>query len=83
MTEPTLDTLIAHSDHGEGPQTLRAQMDGVVRRAAVFADAFGSTPFARWLGWWHDAGRKTASPTALRSMKSPIFPSDREVMLWS
>lgn len=57
MSTPTLDSLIAHSDHGNGPQTLREHMAGVTRRATAFAEVFGGAPFAHWLGWWHDAGK--------------------------
>lgn len=57
MSQPSLDTLIGHSDHGNGPQTLREHLSGVARRAEAFAASIGGAPFARWLGWWHDAGK--------------------------
>ena len=57
MTSPTLDTLLARSDQGDGPQSLRNHLEGVARRAEAFAGVFGSAPFARWLGYWHDAGK--------------------------
>lgn len=57
MLEPTLDTLLARSDKGDGPQTLRSHLEGVAQRAETFAAAFGGAPFGRWLGYWHDAGK--------------------------
>ena len=56
---PALSDLIAHSapDDGGDPQPLEDHLRGVADRAARFAEAFDSQDFARWLGWWHDAGK--------------------------
>jgi CRISPR-associated endonuclease/helicase Cas3 len=59
MPDTKLSDLIAHSapEDGGEPQSLDDHLRGVARRAAGFAEAFESEPFARWLGWWHDAGK--------------------------
>lgn len=59
MTEPTLHDLIAHSapEDGGTPQTLYDHAKNVAEMAAEFAAPFDSEVFARWLGWWHDAGK--------------------------
>jgi CRISPR-associated endonuclease/helicase Cas3 len=59
MPDTKLSDLIAHSapEDGGEPQSLDDHLRGVARRAAGFAEAFESDPFARWLGWWHDAGK--------------------------
>ena len=58
--------FIAHSPAQDGgpPQPLFREASGVEAHAAAvarmagdFAEAFGSGPLARWLGWWHDAGK--------------------------
>lgn len=55
----TLRDLIAHSAPEEGgpPQTLYDHAKNVAEMAAEFAAPFDSEAFARWLGWWHDAGK--------------------------
>lgn len=59
MAEQSLFQLIAHSAPEEGgePQSLYDHAENVAEMAADFAGAFGSAPFAAWLGWWHDAGK--------------------------
>ncbi len=58
---PALDTLIAHSEGADGkPQPLREHLKNVAMLAAEFAAPFESEAFARWLGWWHDAGKAAA-----------------------
>lgn len=55
----TLRDLIAHSAPEEGgePQTLYDHANNVAEMAAAFAAPFESSAIARWLGWWHDAGK--------------------------
>ena len=49
---------IAHSNGPDGvPQLLLDHLANVAGRAAAFASPFGSTVFAEWAGWWHDAGK--------------------------
>jgi len=58
----TLHDLIAHSepDAGGEPQSLHDHAQNVAEMAASFASAFDSEVPARWLGWWHDAGKADA-----------------------
>lgn len=55
----SLHDLIAHSapDKGGDPQSLYDHSRNVAEMAARFAAPFGSEEIARWLGWWHDAGK--------------------------
>ncbi len=55
----SLRDLIAHSAPEEGgePQSLYDHSNNVAEMAAGFAAPFDSEPIARWLGWWHDAGK--------------------------
>lgn len=58
MTGPTLHDLIAHSaPEGGTPQSLYCHAKNVAEMAATFAAPFDSEAIARWLGWWHDAGK--------------------------
>ena len=58
----SLRDLIAHSAPEEGgePQSLYDHANNVAEIAAGFAASFGSEEIARWLGWWHDAGKADA-----------------------
>ncbi len=59
---PSLHNLIAHSapkDGGEA-QSLYEHANNVAEMAADFAAPFDSETIARWLGWWHDAGKADA-----------------------
>jgi len=55
----SLHDLIAHSapDAGGDPQSLYCHARNVAEMAADFAAPFNSEVIARWLGWWHDAGK--------------------------
>ncbi len=55
----SLRDLIAHSAPEEGgtPQSLYCHAKNVAEMAAEFAAPFDSEEIARWLGWWHDAGK--------------------------
>lgn len=55
----SLHDLIAHSapDDGGEPQSLYCHAKNVAEMAADFAAPFDSEEIARWLGWWHDAGK--------------------------
>ncbi len=55
----TLRDLIAHSapEDGGEPQSLYDHAHNVAEMAADFAAPFNSEEVARWLGWWHDAGK--------------------------
>ena len=58
----TLRDLIAHSapeDRGDS-QSLYDHAENVAEMAADFAAPFDSEEIARWLGWWHDAGKADA-----------------------
>jgi CRISPR-associated endonuclease/helicase Cas3 len=59
----SLRDLIAHSAPEEGgePQSFYDHANNVAEIAAGFAASFGSEEIARWLGWWHDAGKADAS----------------------
>jgi len=58
----SLRDLIAHSapEGGGEPQSLYDHARNVAEMAASFASAFNSEVPARWLGWWHDAGKADA-----------------------
>ncbi|MFB6231196.1 MAG: CRISPR-associated helicase Cas3' [Salinibacter sp.] len=55
----SLHDLIAHSapEDGGEPQSLYCHARNVAGMAAEFAAPFESETIARWLGWWHDAGK--------------------------
>lgn len=54
----SLHDLIAHSaPEGGKPQSMYDHLKNVADLAGSFADPFDSAIFARWLGWWHDAGK--------------------------
>lgn len=55
----SLKDLIAHSapELGGEPQSLYDHAKNVAELAAQFAASFQSEDIARWLGWWHDAGK--------------------------
>ena len=55
----TLRDLIAHSapEDGGDSQSLYDHAEHVAEMAADFAAPFDSEEIARWLGWWHDAGK--------------------------
>ena len=56
---PTLSDLVAHSapEGGGEEQSLEDHLRGVAEKAAGFAEALDAAEVARWLGWWHDAGK--------------------------
>jgi CRISPR-associated endonuclease/helicase Cas3 len=58
----SLHDLIAHSapEDGGEPQSLYCHARNVAEMAAAFAAPFDSEEIARWLGWWHDAGKADA-----------------------
>ena len=58
----TLHDLIAHSaaEDGGDSQSLYDHAEHVAEMAADFAAPFDSEEIARWLGWWHDAGKADA-----------------------
>lgn len=58
----TLRDLVAHSapEGGGRPQSLHAHARNVAEMAGDFARLFDSEEIARWLGWWHDAGKADA-----------------------
>ena len=59
-SKPTkLKELIAHSapEEGGAPQSLYDHAKNVAEMAGEFAEPFDSSEVARWLGWWHDAGK--------------------------
>jgi CRISPR-associated endonuclease/helicase Cas3 len=58
----SLHDLIAHSapEGGGEPQSLYDHARNVAEMAAEFAAPFDSETIARWLGWWHDAGKADA-----------------------
>ncbi len=56
----TLHECVGHSaDPPEQPntQSLHDHAKNVAELAAGFAAPFGGAACARWLGWWHDAGK--------------------------
>ena len=54
----SLHNLIAHSaPKGGEVQSLYDHAKNVAEMAAEFAAPFDSSEIARWLGWWHDAGK--------------------------
>jgi len=54
----SLHDLIAHSaPDGGTPQSLYDHAKEVADMAATFAAPCDSQEIARWLGWWHDAGK--------------------------
>jgi CRISPR-associated endonuclease/helicase Cas3 len=59
MMADTLHDLIAHSapEDGGDSQSLCDHAENVAEMAADFAAPFDSEEIARWLGWWHDAGK--------------------------
>jgi CRISPR-associated endonuclease/helicase Cas3 len=53
-----LSELIARSENEQGEkQYLEGHLRGVAEKAAGFAEALDAAEVARWLGWWHDAGK--------------------------
>lgn len=58
----SLHDLIAHSapESGGEAQSLYDHSQNVAEMAARFAAPFESATVARWLGWWHDAGKADA-----------------------
>lgn len=59
MTDQALSDLIAHSPPEDGGefQSLYDHAKNVAEMASGFAAPFGAEKMARWLGWWHDAGK--------------------------
>lgn len=71
--------LIAHSapESGGLPQLLEDHARNVAEHAAAFAKPFDSAAMARWLGWWHDAGK--AHPRVQRFLTDENYnPGERD-----
>lgn len=76
---PRKSDPIAHSapEQGGDPQRLYDHAKNVAEMAARFAEPFGAEKMARWLGWWHDAGK--AHPRVQRYLTDESYnPSERD-----
>lgn len=72
----SLHDLIAHSapDEGGEQQSLYDHAKNVAEMAADFAAPFDSEEVARWLGWWHDAGKAHPAVQAYLTADDPSPP---------